>query len=68
MTVTRVSDFTGEIHSMDLPVTDDQLLLYQQGRVVIQRCFPNLTPEQRDFIKFGCTPEEWSKYVGDEEE
>jgi hypothetical protein len=67
MIVSRISDFTGERHEKDLPVTDAQLQLYAEGRVKLQDCFPNLTPADRDFIKFGCTEEEWNEIFGDEE-
>ena len=67
MLVKRISDFSGVLHEMDLPITDAQIQLYKEGKELIQNCFPQLTPEQRDFIKFGCTPEEWTEYIGDEE-
>jgi len=67
MVISRISDFTGERHEMDLPVTDAQLQLYAEGREKLQDCFPQLTPGQRDFIKFGCTEEEYDNIFKDEE-
>lgn len=34
--------------------------------MLIQDAFPMLTPEQREFIKTGITPEEWDAAFGDE--
>jgi hypothetical protein len=67
MVVTRTSQFTGEVHHKELNVTDAQLQLYADGRVKLQNCFPQLSPADRDFIKFGCTEEEWDAIFGEEE-
>lgn len=59
MIVTRTSQFTGKVHSIDLPITERQLSIYEDGGRLIQEIFPNLTPGQREFIKTGITEEEW---------
>lgn len=63
MIVTRTSALTGKTHRMDIPVTEDQLREFQQGGL-IQKVFPNLNADQREFIKSGITPEEWEAHLG----
>jgi hypothetical protein len=55
---------TGDVHEMDLDITPAQLSLYDEFGVLLQDAFPNLTAEEREFIKSGITPEEWDKYLG----
>ena len=43
---------------MDIPVTVDQLEAWEDGEL-IQNAMPSLTPDQREFIMTGVTPEEW---------
>lgn len=59
MIVKRTSAFSGKQREMDLPVTQEQLNKYASGMYKIQDVFPNLTPDQREFIKTGITAEEW---------
>ena len=56
--ITKHSPFTGKIHSMDIPVTQEQINKWQNGEL-IQKAMPNLTPDQREFIMTGITPTEW---------
>lgn len=44
--------------TIDLPVTQEQLDLWENG-LVAQKAFPNLNASQREFIITGCTDEEW---------
>jgi len=56
--IVRKSLFTGETHEMELPITEEQLRRWQDGEL-IQRVFPHLTADQREFLISGVTPEEW---------
>ena len=47
MILYRISDLTGEVHCMDLDVTDAQLELYDEFGVLLQDAFPNLTAGER---------------------
>ena len=58
MFLVRKSMFTGEVHSMDLPITRDQLDRWERGGLT-QEVFPGLTSSQREFIVTGVTEEEW---------
>jgi hypothetical protein len=59
MNITRTSPITGKTHTLDLAVTQAQLDTYARGGVMIQQAFPDLSKEDREFIKTGITPEEW---------
>jgi len=67
MLVTRKSSISGEINSIDLPITEEQIVRFESGEL-IQRAFPQLTAEQREFILTGITPEEWKVAFPDEDE
>lgn len=64
MLVTKISQFTGKTHTMELDVTQEQLDKYATGKYLLQNVFPNLSPVERDFIKLGVTAEEWESFFG----
>ena len=59
MIIERIHPFTGKLNAMELPVTKEQLQRWRDGEL-IQRAMPNLTPDEREFIKTGLTEEHWS--------
>ena len=63
-TITRKSQLSGEINSMELDVTQAQLNRWQGGEL-IQDVFPHLNAEEREFIQTGITPQEWSDTFGE---
>lgn len=63
--LTKKSILTGKTSTMTLPITQDQLDLYNNTKVNIQDVFPNLDSSQREFIKTGITQEEWDKLILD---
>jgi hypothetical protein len=67
MMITRTSVFSNTTRSLDLPVTQQQLEHYAAG-ALLQNAFPNLTPDEREFIKSGVTAEEWEAIFGSDEE
>jgi hypothetical protein len=69
MKITRKSALSGIEHTMDLPITQEQIDRWQSGNEVIQHVFPHLTADQREFLMTGATQEEWDAICnGDEEE
>lgn len=60
MLITRISMLSGKTHQMDLDVTEEQMMRFKEGELV-QNVFPNLSPEEREFILSGSTPEEWDE-------
>jgi hypothetical protein len=67
MIITRQSPISGKIHSLDLDITEEQVAAWQAG-AYIQNAFPNLSPDEREFLKTGITAEEWEAMFGGEEE
>tara|TARA_R100000353_G_C6359591_1_gene155795 strand:- start:102 stop:323 length:222 start_codon:yes stop_codon:yes gene_type:complete len=63
--LTKKSILTGKTSTMTLPITQDQLDLYNNTKINIQDVFPNLDSGQREFIKTGITQEEWDKLILD---
>lgn len=58
MLITRQSQISGKINTLDLPVTEKQMDDFSNGGL-IQDVFVNLTPGQREFIFSGITEQEW---------
>ena len=58
MKITRTNPFNGEINTIDIDVTDEQVQAYMDG-VLIQNAFPQLTAGEREFILTGITEECW---------
>lgn len=52
---------------MDLNVTEAQLDRWEAGEL-IQDVFPDLSPDDREFLMTGVTAEEWAEFVGDDED
>ena len=63
MIIYRRSLVSGKTNTMDLPVTKEQVKEWQDGRL-IQNVFPDLTPDEREFIQTGITPDEWKQIDG----
>lgn len=64
MKVTRKSQISGIEHTLELPITAEQLADYEAGTLV-QKAFPDLEPPLREFIMSGITPEEWQRTFGE---
>jgi hypothetical protein len=67
MLVTRKSMFTGVTRTLDLPITPEQVALYENG-ALLQVAFPNLSDGEREFYKTGVTQEEWNEVFSSEED
>lgn len=64
MRITRKSMFTGKVHTLDVPCTEEQYRAWQSG-VHIQNAMPNVSADLREFVMTGVTPEEWNKIFGE---
>ena len=60
MQITRRSPFTGKINTTEIAVTEKQMADWKSGKL-IQDAMPNLTADEREFIKTGITPDEWNE-------
>ena len=58
MLITKVSMLSGVTHTRDIDVTQEQLEAWAGG-VFVQNAIPQLSVDDREFIKNGSTPEEW---------
>ena len=58
MLITRKSLISGKTHTIEIPVTDDQLDAWKSG-ANIQNVMPELDLDQREFIMTGITVDEW---------
>lgn len=62
MLITRQSQWSGQVRTLDIPVTYDQLYEWERG-TLIQNAMPNLTAGQREFLMTGITAEEWDEML-----
>ena len=60
MKITRTNPFNGEVNTLDIPVTEEQVQAYMDG-ALIQNAFPNLSADDREFIMTGITAESWEE-------
>ena len=58
MLITKTSPFSNKTNVMEIDVTQEQIALWESG-TLIQNAMPHLTPDEREFIMTGITPEEW---------
>jgi hypothetical protein len=66
MIIIRKSMLSGNVSSMDIPVTECQLAKWQAG-ALIQNVMPNLSDSEREFIMTGITPAEWDLEYAEED-
>lgn len=66
MQITRKSLLSGKTHTMEINLTPEQ---YEDGEyrrrhgTLIQDAYPQLTDNEREFLKTGSTPEEWDELL-----
>lgn len=65
MTVIRKSQVSGNLYHMKMDVTPQQMARFERGEDLIQNIFPQLSADEREFIKTGITSEEWEKVFTD---
>lgn len=58
MKITKTSSITGKTRTLDINVTEEQLLAWRNG-AYIQDAMPNVSSKDREFILTGITPKEW---------
>lgn len=67
MLITRKSILSGVEHTIDLPVTQAQIDAWKNGEL-IQNAMPQLSKDEREFVKNGITVEEWNDMCAEESE
>ena len=63
MLITRTSELSGDEHTRDIPVTQEQYNNWRNG-MLIQKAMPNISIEDREFLMTGVTEEEWEEHFG----
>ena len=58
MLITRTSILSGKTRTMWIDVNQSQIDKWVAG-MLIQNAMPNVSVDEREFIKTGITPEEW---------
>ena len=58
MLIERKSILSGNVNVMDIDVTPTQIASWEKG-LLIQTAMPDLSPDEREFIMTGITPNEW---------
>jgi hypothetical protein len=67
MTITRKSPLTGVTRSKEINVTEEQIFAWEMGKL-IQDAMPQLSADDREFVKTGITGEEWDQLFGGAED
>jgi len=67
MKITRKSPLTGITRTKEIDVTIEQILAWEEGEL-IQNAMPQLSADDREFIKAGISAEEWDQLFGGSEE
>ena len=62
----RVSPFSGDTHYMVLEVSPHDYYNWAYTNTFIQKAFPYLTPDEREFLKTGITAAEWDDMFKEE--
>ena len=60
MQVSKHSVASGELNTMVLNITHDEIHAWQGGEL-IQNAMPQLSAEEREFLMTGITPDEWNE-------
>lgn len=60
MKITKVSPISNKSNTLDLDITEYQLIQWQNG-ALIQNVMPHLTADEREFLISGITPKEFDE-------
>lgn len=66
MMITKKSPLTGNEHTMEIDITKTAIYAWECGEL-IQVAMPDISSEEREFIKTGYTPSDWKKMFPAEE-
>jgi hypothetical protein len=64
MQITKFSPHSMKDHTREIDVTQSQLDRWQAGEL-IQNVMPHLSPDDREFLMTGLTPEDWEEMFPD---
>lgn len=68
--VTRVSEVSKNLHTRNIPASIGRLRSWYTASPpqLVQRAFPELSADDREFLMTGITPEEWEETFGKPED
>ena len=66
MKITRQSMISGETRTKEIDVTQEQLDDYYIHGMLLQNAMPNLSADDREFIKTGIVDGEWAGLYADD--
>jgi hypothetical protein len=62
MQISKRSMATGELNTMVLDITQDQIHAWHGG-MLVQDAMPQLSADEREFLMTGMTPAEWNEMM-----
>lgn len=62
MLLTKASLLSGRTTTREIGLSERELEAYYESDELIQRMYPHLSPEDREFVMTGITPEEWNRF------
>lgn len=68
MAIVRRSPVTGKMNYRNIDISNEEYYNWEQGIAYLQDIAPHLSPEDREFIISGCTPEDFDFLCSEEEE
>ena len=63
MLITRKSMISGEVNTLEVDCTPEQLAAWEAG-MKIQDAMPEVEAPLREYVKSGITPQEWVETFG----
>ena len=63
MLITKRSQISGEVNTLEVDCTEEQLARWKAGEK-IQDCMPDVSAPLREFLMTGITPTEWLEMFG----
>ena len=63
MLITRRSQISGEVNTLEVDCTEEQIERWQAGEK-IQDCMPDVPAPLREFLMTGTTSVEWAEMFG----
>lgn len=63
MLITRRSQISGEVNTLEVDCTEEQLAAWEAG-MLIQDAMPQVPAPLREFVKSWVTPTEWTAMFG----
>lgn len=69
MLVTKTSGLTGAENTLEINITLTELREFNnRGHRRAQDVMPHLSPEQREFLMTGISPQEWNELIANTED